>query len=186
VEVFPLGGGGARLVELAPLPHGMYGHLTHDTGRTHDRWVLLLGITDELEAGPFAERVEVATELEDGTRGAPWRIDVRARIVPDVVAEPGRLVLRGSPATGSVELVARGVDERWKPASVELDGIHSDDLTHEVEVLEPDDEGRGARIRVTLSAEPGAAPADPAGLIVLQLDGPRPLTVRVPYAGSVR
>lgn len=140
----------------------------------------------------------LAVRTADDEPAPPLAIELSATGVPDVAAQPARLIVVAraddEAAEASVELASLLPGARLVVRSVAVPAEHADLLAAEVAPLAPDAAGRSPRWRVTLRARPALRARHAAGevlsgaLAVALADAQEavPATTEVPYVVHVR
>lgn len=152
----------------------------------HRYWDVVARLAPPVGAGRTTGTATLGTLAKDGGPGPALRIGISAYGVPDVRADPARLivvtdaageVLRG----GSAELFSLLAGERLRVVAASVDPEHAAQLAASFAPLEPDGRGRSARWSIALAP---LAPLETdvlSGTLTIALERPDPLEVELPY-----
>jgi len=146
-----------RILEVLETSEGLTARIAEDARASETLWQVQVELAPPLEFGPWQGHVLLGTTAEDGSGdGAPLRVEVRGRVVADVVPYPpvfgflSPAAGAGPRAEGSLRALAPG--HRIKIVDAELVGEVPDGLRVQYEADGPDAEGRSSRWRLLIEA----------------------------------
>lgn len=190
VEIVQAGPFAHELMDLLPPPEGLTAELGAESRNGATVWTLRAELAPPLPRGPRSGTLRIATQEAPGVPGREVEVPFTAMVVEDLAALPERLVFaapRSECQRSSVELYSRLAGQRLRVTGVELPADQREQLSAEVEALEPDDGGSSLRWRVTLTTKPPLAGESPlAGRLRLQLDDPQHPSFELEYVVHLR
>jgi len=190
VEIVPAPGFTQVISEILALPAGVRAELAREERQGIPVWTLRAVLDPPLALGPRQETLRLATESAPGVPGREIEVQLTAQIVPDLSAEPERLVFAADRAlsrSASTEVFSLLAGHRLRVTALEVPEEHRAQLEASVEPLEPDDGGASLRWKVELRTKlPLGAEPLLTGKLVLHLDDPQHPSFELPYAVHVK
>ena len=174
-DIVPIGGTGHRVLGVLDCPPELECDLVPVTRMGENIWVLHARWLPPLAPGYSRRLVKLSTSGPDGLgEGRPLEIQVQTNGIPDVTASPTRLVFPAAesvtPNLALVHVQAHLPGQKLKVRSTEILGPAADALQVLCEPIEPDQEGRAARLEVQLTMEPDVAPAAFSGVVRIEFE----------------
>jgi hypothetical protein len=177
VEIVPAGAKTHQLKELEPLPEGVHAELTLEQRNGMPVWTLRAGFDPPLALGPLTTTLRIATEDYEGKPGRPVEVPMAAQAVPDLAAEPERLVFACAGDAGgsaTTELGSLLAGQRLRVLAVEVPEVDRAYLSAEFAPVEADDAGTSLRWRISLAARSPLPDKDLiTGQLLVRLDDPQ-------------
>lgn len=190
VQVVQSKGFSRRVTEILEVPDGIRAELSHDTSLGQSVWILNAVFEPPLELGRRTETLLLATETEAGEPSEPVKVPITAEGVPDLLADPARLVFateRTTATTGAGSLRSLLSGHRYAIQEARLPAEHAELLELSYEAVQPDADGRSAAWSLVLTTKPPLGEGELlAGEVELVLDDPQHPSVRVPYVVHLR
>ena len=151
-----------------------------------DFWILVVSAAPGSTLGPESGSVVLKTTKMDGTgEGPPFRVPIRAQIVPDVLLRPATLYFATQRSLEAV-LDVLGPGHKLRIVNSELSGEGSSMLEETHVALSPDAEGRASQWKIVLSAKSELPRAGTKGMLVLHFDDPKFPELAVPWSAAAR
>jgi hypothetical protein len=147
-------------------------------------WVVEARLDPPLVRGALRGVLRFATQEPGGANGREFELPYSANVVGDLIADPQRLVFRGtSPgAEGSADLASLLAGQRLRVTGVELPEAHRPYLAASAVALDPDDAGTSPRWRITLTQRaPEPAGEILSGVLSVHLADPQNPSYALPY-----
>jgi hypothetical protein len=191
VDIVKAGDFDHRVVGLREIPAGVSAELRHELKMEHDVWVLTAGFEPPLEEGRHEAALVLDTVDENGRPGAPLEVKLIALAVPDLAADPERLVFRVDTDPSSAAVVVRSLlpGQRLRVTSAELEPAeHGDWLSVSAQPEDTDARGKSASWTITLTWRDRQPPAEDRlrGAAMVTFDDPALAPLAVPYVIHVR
>ena len=191
VQVVQSPGFHRRVTEVVEQPEGVTAELSLDDSLDRSLWTLTVRVEPPLERGRLNGQIVLATQDELGEPSETIAVPLVADGVPDIQAEPARIVFsaeRASSSAGScvVRSLLQGHVFGIEEARVDVE--HEARLEIAYEPVAPDPEGRSGAWKLTLKTVPPLEAGDGllAGDVVLTLDDPQHPDLRVPFVLHLR
>jgi len=175
-----------RILEVLETSEGLTAQIAEDARASETLWQVQVVLAPPLELGPWKGHVLLGTTAEDGSEaGEPLRVEVRGRVVPDVVPYPPVLGFlspaagAGPRAEGSLRALAPG--HRIKIVDAELVGKVPDGLRVQYEADGPDPEGRSSRWRLLIEAPEDLEAELFTGILRVMLEDPEQAPIEIDF-----
>jgi hypothetical protein len=192
VDIAQVGESGVRVGGVREAPDGISAELREEQRFGRTLWILETRLDPPLALGRHSGAITLDLVHADGEPFGPVEVGYRAVVVPDLQADPARLVIQSTagvePPDAAVEVYSLVLGQALRVGEVTLSGALADTPVEvRCEPLPPLlGERRARRWRLTLDGVAELPAGDYAGTATLQLDDAEQPTFDVPLIVRLR